>query len=97
MKTKYIKKAYIEEWMRDDMKFESSISWRSFIKHYPWIGMWILWKLGRGDAIRNGIDTFVSGEESYKLSSLHINFLAKKGFKNLTCICKNIDMDLGPT
>ena len=79
------------------MKFEGSISWRGFIKHYPWIGMWILWKLGRSDAIRNGIDTFVSGEETYKLSSLLINFLAKKGFKNLTLICKNVDMDLGPT
>ena len=78
------------------MKFESSISWRGFIKHYPWIGMWILWKLGRGDAIRNGIDTFVSGEESYKLSSLLINFLAKKGFENITHICKYVDMDLGP-
>ena len=59
--------------------------------------MLISWKLGRGDAIGIGIDTFVSGEESYKLSSLLINFLAKKGFKNLTHIGKNDYMDLGPT
>ena len=68
-----------------------------FIKHYPWLGRWLSWKIGRGDAIKIGIEIFVSGEESYQLSSLLINLLAKKGFKNLTCICKNIDMDLGPT
>ena len=28
LKTKYIKKAYIEEWIRHEMKFEGSISWR---------------------------------------------------------------------
>lgn len=79
------------DWIRDGpgCRGNMSVIWRGLLELLPSMISELVWLVGVGSLVRVGIDNFVGGDESYKISSRLIETLHSKGYYTLNHVCSS--------
>lgn len=51
---------------------------------FPMVGSWLVWKVGKGNRVRLGVDPWVGCGKNYRLSENLVNILGEKGYFTLS-------------
>jgi len=85
MNSKYFPTLSISEWFQEPLKYyKGSIVWKALVESFPLVGKWKIWRIGNGEKVRLGEESWLGDGNNYKLFPPVLHFLKTKNLRVLS-------------